>query len=153
MALHRFHTSALLVTLILVLSGCFGGTGVATVPVAGSLEYKGAPVADATVTFIPVTGTEAELRTAVAKTNALGEFQLTTVKQNDGAIPGEYLVTVTKFEPQPEVTPSADIAAPPPKVVPPKSLIPEKYGAPGTSGLKATVSEGELNRVELELTD
>ena len=164
MALFRFHSTALLATLSLIVCGCGGGagaSGLATDPVSGSVKYKGAAVADATVTFIPLTGTvpagskdpATAGRTAVAKTDAAGEFKLTTIKPNDGALPGDYKITVTKLEPTVPVTPSTDIAAPPPKVTPPKSLLPAKYGNADATALKATVKKGGPNRVDLSLED
>lgn len=163
MALNRFQSTAFLATLSLIAYGCGGGgsSGLATDPVTGSVKYKGAAVADATVTFIPLTGTvplgskdpATAGRTAVAKTDASGEFKLTTVKPNDGALPGDYKITVTKIESSAPATQSTDIAAPPPKVTPPKSLVPAKYGSAEATALKATVKKGGPNRVDLTLED
>ncbi len=163
MFLQRLQFVTLTAMAILFSSGCGGSSasGVPTDAVSGSVKFKGEPLAGATVTFIPVGGAippgstdpETSVRTAVAKTDASGEFKLTTVNQNDGAIPGDYNITVTKLEERPAAPPSTDIAAPPPKPSPVKSLIPAKYGDPATSGLKATVKQGGPNRVELNLVE
>lgn len=164
MHFQRLQILVLAAMAVLFSSGCGGSgssSGTPTDPVSGSVKFKGAALAGATVTFIPAvpavppgsTDPKTSVRTAVAKTDASGEFKLTTVVQNDGAIPGDYTITVTKLEDRPATPPSTDIAAPPPKQTPIKSLIPEKYGKPGTSGLKATVKKGGPNRVELNLAE
>jgi hypothetical protein len=52
----------------------------------------GAPLAGAAVSFVPQTqGVE---RLATGRTDADGEFTLTTLRTDDGAVPGEYKVTV-----------------------------------------------------------
>jgi hypothetical protein len=77
-------------------------------PVTGTIKYAGAPVADALVSFAPL----AEgLPVATGRTNAQGEFTLTTYESGDGAAPGDYNVVVTKVAaatPTPEPQHSAD---------------------------------------------
>lgn len=161
MALKQFHLAACVVTSLVFIGGCGGdGSRPSTEPVSGSVKFKGAALAGATVTLVPATKPSqgepfktTTPRTAIAKTDASGEFKLTSVKQNDGAVPGDYKISVTKIEEPPPVTPSADIAAPPPKVVPIKSLIPERYNNPESSKLTATVKKGGPNRIDLDLKD
>lgn len=137
---------------LLVLAGCGDSSDPnrpATAPVSGVLTRKGDPVADATVTFTAADGS----RSAFGKTDETGHFELTTFESGDGAVPGEYVVTVTKIE-----TPAGsqgsgsmeDGTYQPPKpgapAPAPKNLLPPKYAKPATSGLKATVGpDGETD--------
>jgi hypothetical protein len=75
------------------LHGCGGEDG--PVPVEGVVRLNGAPVAGATVSFLPEGGG----RPAVGATNRDGRFRLTTFESGDGALPGRYRVVVTKVEP------------------------------------------------------
>lgn len=130
--------------------GKSGQPGVGTDTVSGTVKFKGTPLAGAVVTFHPMTK---EGRTAVGRTTDSGSFLLTTVKSDDGAIPGEYRVTVSKsVDESSESTAPFDMAAPakPAKF---KSVIPDKFSKPDTSGLTATVKKGGPNKVDLTLTE
>jgi hypothetical protein len=135
-------------TLVLgcLVSGC-GPSRPATVPVKGTVTYNGEPVEGAAVVFF---GTG---RQATGETNSEGIFSLQTYEPNDGAIPGEYTVTIAKVESAPES--SGDPGREPPKVsaTPPKSLIPKKYADPKDSELKETVTPGAPNEFTFELKD
>src|SRR5262245_31244332 len=85
---------ALLCAVALV--GCSGNVSAPrTVPVTGKVLYQGKPVADVRVTFHP----KFSLSSGKAKfepsglTDKDGKFQLSTAAPNDGAPPGEYVVT------------------------------------------------------------
>jgi hypothetical protein len=78
----------------LVAAGC-GGNGLVTV--TGKVTLDGEPLSDATVIFVPVEGAN-KLSTPGGRTDESGVFYLTTREINDGAMPGEYNVTVTKKE-------------------------------------------------------
>ena len=137
----------------LALAGCSKDDGLPdTVPVLGTVTYQGQPVAGAVVTFLvdgntpPATGT----------TGPDGAFELTTFKNGDGAVPGSYTVSISKFETT-GLDPSADDSmeaaaaranAPPPKT---HSLLPEKYADAGRSGLRFEVKAGETNEFQIEL--
>lgn len=73
-----------------LLSGC-GGGGIAPIPVEGTVTLDGKPLANASVVFLSKQGG----RPAIGKTDASGHFQLKTVKANDGAVPGENVVTIS----------------------------------------------------------
>ncbi|MEZ6112701.1 MAG: carboxypeptidase-like regulatory domain-containing protein [Pirellulaceae bacterium] len=147
--------SAFVVILIFIAgNGCGSGPeGIPDgAPVTGVVTYNGSPVSGATVTFHPKSGD----RAAVAQTDAAGIYQLTTQAANDGALPGDYVVTVTKIEfsggtELPEDHPDYG-KAPASDESEAKSLVPQKYGDPKTSDLAVTVQAGE-NNIPLELAD
>ena len=120
-----------------VVTGC-GSTG--TVPAGGTITYKGQPVANANVIFTPDGGGPI----ATGQTDAQGKFSLGVEKPGEGAVPGEYRVSLTPNEaPRAE----GDYSASPP---PP---FPAQYTNATGSSLKATVKPGEKNDITLELVD
>lgn len=152
------------------ISGCGGGGSAdrpATVPVSGTVLYQGAPVGGASVSF----WAEGAPRAATGVTNDKGEFQLSMFSANDGAVPGEHVITVTKIEggavvASPQLSP--EDRSDPTKALEayqrqmgsgqgpaagPKNALPEKYAQQTTSPLKETVSEGATNSFVLQLTD
>lgn len=145
----RFEVTLVLGTMCTI-AGCGAETGdrPATVPARGIVTYNGEPVEKAVITFTPKQegGTS-----AYAKTDAKGRFVLQTFDADDGAVPGEYDVTVKKFL---IVVPEKDEGDPgyvePP---PPKALVPEKYMNSNTSDLTAVVREGEENEFAFNLKD
>ena len=80
-----------------VLTGCSSKNK--PVDVEGIVLLDNEPVPDATVLFIPEGGTG---QPAHGMTDENGKFQLSTFKENDGALPGAYKVTVTKSVPPPQ---------------------------------------------------
>lgn len=60
--------------------------------VKGRLVYLGEPVADAVLAFYH----DDSVRAATGRTDDQGNFYLTTFEDNDGALPGEHTVVVTK---------------------------------------------------------
>jgi hypothetical protein len=73
------------------------GVGCSTrpVPVEGLVSLDGRPLKNAAVTFIP----EGNGRIATAITGNDGSFHLTTFAAGDGALPGDYKVTITFLPP------------------------------------------------------
>ena len=132
-----------------------------TVPVSGTVKYKGNPVAGADVTLVPETplGQAATKKGAFARTDESGAFTLMTFQAGDGAVPGKYKVTVKKYE----QAASAEVSDEDPNYVPPeempnkpsapKSLVPEKYGDPNKTPLNVEIKDGENPPLELDLTD
>lgn len=93
--MERAHNSARLPLLavlaagILAVVGCGESSGL--VSVSGVVKLDGKPLAGATVMFNPkATGA----RPAIGVTGQDGVFHLTTFKAKDGALPGEYKVTI-----------------------------------------------------------
>ncbi len=76
-----------------------------TAPVEVTVTYKGKPVEGALVQFI----TADKPQPSQGTTNAEGKCSLTTYKQNDGAIIGSNLVTISKAEIDKKPRPSQSV--------------------------------------------
>lgn len=156
---------------LLIAGGCGGegaGDNPETAPVSGTVTLGGTPVAGATVTFHPSVASEpgqpAQGNAAFGLTNAQGQFQLTTFDSNDGAVPGDYKVTVTKLNPAADENNVASVESEeyvPPEVIegpaavvnaPPANFLPEVYAKPASTTLNAKVTAGQDNNIPLELT-
>jgi hypothetical protein len=146
----RLWCGALAAALVLAGSGC---SGKGPVKVNGSVTLDGKPLSNATVTFIPEQGAG---RNATGTTDQSGNFRLTTLKPDDGAMPGDYKVTVQQVEGA-EAPPAADMKTAMEgyqkavaKFKPKASIIPAKYSDPGKTTLRQKVpAEGS---VKLDLT-
>ena len=126
------------------------------VPAKVAITYKGAPLADAHVSLTP---SVPKAKSAFGTTDAQGVAVLSTAGQNDGAIPGDYAVTVSKTKSEGSKSPSdpnnpSAVPANPAKIqTKTTDLIPSKYAAPASSGLKATVTKDGKNEFAFELKD
>lgn len=147
------------VPMMAALFGCAppGDTGPARVPATVTITYKGSPVEGATVTFV---AKAKEGQAAFGITDASGKTPLSTLGENDGAIPGEYQVLVqkTKTEGAGVKVDSTEIGAMPAgddamKTGQTTNLLPEKYISIGTTDLTATVAETGENAFTFDLTD
>jgi hypothetical protein len=128
-------------------AGC--GSSVPTAKVDITLTYKGQPVSDVVVAFNSesLDGN----RPAVGRTDAQGKVTgVTTVKPNDGVIPGDYVLTLSKPM---NVSETIDDAAAYADTSGQNLGFPAKYMAPQTSDLKITVVKGEANQKTFDLTD
>lgn len=118
-----------------------------TVKASGVVMFNGEPLDEATVTLQPVSGAHA----AFAQTDLEGRFALTTFDPGDGAVAGEYQVSVAKteldYQPDP-IDPDAN----PPIYQAERSLVPEKYTSPPTSGLNVTIPASGNANIELVLS-
>ena len=131
--------------------GCSGG--LETQQIEGTVLFEGSPVADALVGFSPKGGGIP----AYGRTDAQGVYKITSAqggKQDAGAVPGEYIVTISKAVPIREPTAQElidlrekDI----PINIPEKNALPERYGNTTTSEFTATVVKGK-NTFDFELT-
>lgn len=135
--------------------GCSSGSTLPqTVAVTGEVLYQGKPADGAEVAF----NTSAPgAKPARGKTDAQGKFTLKTYVDPqhdlDGAIPGEYEVTVTKLELPPPMT-AEDMSKMGSKPMPlPKDLLPAKYSTAAKTDLKASVKAGDKNDFKFELKD
>ena len=102
MTLSTARPVAVIFLMTLILPGCSSTNK--PVEVEGIVLLDNEPVAEATVLFIPEGNSG---QPAHGMTDENGKFQLTTFKENDGAFPGSYKVTVTKSVAPPQ-PPEAD---------------------------------------------
>ena len=157
---------ALLVLLAMLSTvGCGSKTGdrPKTYLVTGSVTLGGQPVDNATVCFQLSSGSGSSFGT----TNASGKYKLSTFGGDDGARPGEYKVTILKYD-RPvaqTATPAGQIASgtidektyvPPDAsganpAAAPKNLLPAKYATVATSPLTAKVGETPENKIDFPL--
>ncbi len=151
----------MLVVCLVPLVGC--GSSLGTTPVSGKVMLDGSPIEGAMVIYKP---TDPSGRTASGTTDASGVYKLTTEVNGDGALPGKYQVTVTKYEGQDlgipeEVDPDSEASldavygaldkqgADAGKA---ESLIAERFGKAETSGLEAEVKKGDANEHNFEVS-
>ena len=85
-----------------------------------------------------------------------GTFRLTTIETGDGALTGEYRITVVAYAPhpgEPGRTEPAETVTRVPATIKRGFLIPERYTNPETSGLRDTVNKQHSGYKELILED
>lgn len=119
-----------------------GKTGPQMARVTGKVTYEGKPVPKGTITFV---ATAPDGRNAVGTLDANGTYRLQTEQPGDGALLGDYKVTISAHD-----EPVLDYI--PAKPVAPKLLAPAKYESPTSSDLKATVRAGS-NSIDFDLKD
>jgi hypothetical protein len=128
--------------------GC-AQAGPKIVPVSGVVTLNGKPLADATVTFAPVAPdgeNNAAGDSSIGKTNANGEYTLTTSRGVPGAIVGKHRVRVSLFAQQ--QNPESDAPLPPGAV---KDKIPVRYNGVEPV-LKFEVKPNGPNKADFDLT-
>lgn len=160
-SLRRLLFATLFVATLALVPGCGGGKIPGLVPLQGVVEYEGVPLAWATLTFAPAPREKDSpapavgQRVATAMTDAQGAFVARTLGEN-GATPGEYVVTVEKYiakedgavEKWEQARQASGYSEPAPEedVFNAVSAIPLKYSDKKTSDLTITVGDkGEKN--------
>lgn len=153
--MNRIISAAVLVSLLIVAAGCGGSSRPETFKVSGKVTLNGDPVEGAHVVFIPAPNSSG--RTARGTTDSTGAYSLTTFDTNDGAMSGEYTVTISKSEANPVDSQVINLDDPgeaysqmmtaPPQKVDEKGVLPGIYADPNTSPEKRTVeaSPNEFN--------
>ena len=150
---HNYILSISLFVLILFVAGCGGGSGLKTYRVEGTVTLNGQPVADASLTFYPVSGEHS----GYAKTDASGKYKLSTNAGDAeaGIVPGEYTVTISKSESVPtgktyatEDENGKPITAPEMTL---KETLPAQYTKVQSTPLKAVVEAKKLNEINFPL--
>ncbi|HVX12536.1 MAG TPA: hypothetical protein VHC22_15250 [Pirellulales bacterium] len=146
-----------LVFVLAAMAGCSKGPNLPTVPASGTVTLDGKPLEGATVAFAP---TNPDGKTANGTTDPQGKFSLQTylggtTGQAAGAMMGDYVVMVTKYD---QVSGNFDAAAQekvmqemqksgrqPGGATPgqAKLVTPAKYANPKDSDLKATVKASD----------
>lgn len=74
-----------------IVAGCGRGASLGTIPISGRVVFNSQPVTSGEVRYLPV---EKEGRVARGQIDENGGFTLTTLKEGDGALPGEYRIVV-----------------------------------------------------------
>lgn len=148
-------------------AGC-GGSDVPDFPktaaVTGTVTQGGKPVDGATVTFIPKGGAAAPSGEggggpypASGTTGPDGTYTLSTffspAATEEGAVPGQYAVTVTKAPPAIANAPADHAAGHAESAAPkgPTNLLPKQYASADSTPLSATVAESKENVIPLEI--
>jgi len=125
--------------MLALIAGCGGGGLPGMVPISGKVYYQGKPLAEGTVLYSPV---DANGRQARGELQSDGTFTLTTLKADDGALPGEYRVVILAYAPHPGEPGRGDVPmnAPPPTIER-GFVIPEKYTNPEETPFQDTVND------------
>lgn len=128
------------------LVGC-GSDSPHVVPVKGKISYQGKPLTSGTVMLVP----EGSGFGATGQIQPDGSFTLTSFKQNDGAAPGKYKVTVEVF---PEAAAGGPATGLPGMEFGPneKPPIPIDYSNAATTKLQALINDGPTE-LDLKLED
>ena len=131
--MQRILLAVLAAGLSFSLIGCGDGNP-GTVPLSITITHKGAPLSKATVTIISSDG---KGHTAGGQTDSSGVAIMETPPKWKGALPGEYAVSVKKWEKFEYPEPSM------PGMISFKHInaLPEKYGEHSTSGFTLTVDK------------
>jgi hypothetical protein len=147
----RLRCNGLLVFAVWAISGCGGDDLARRYPVSGRVTRQGQPLTKGTINFLPLDASKG--RTATAEIQPDGSYSLMTKDPGDGAIAGEYRVTVnvmdvddSKLERMPGGMPRLDQ----PGKVQVKSMVPSKFSDPSQTELKATV-ETHSNTCDFDL--
>jgi hypothetical protein len=127
-------------TACLALLGCGGGR---LAPVTGKVLVDGAPAAGAVVVFNPAANPGTMERKPTAMTRADGTFTVGTLTADDGAAPGDYLVTVVwPGAPAKAKGPPKGLGGEDERVADGGDQLRGRYRDPQTSGLKVAVASG-----------
>jgi hypothetical protein len=117
------------------LAGCGRGDALERLPVhpvSGSIAFGNKSLEGGLVVFHPVAGSDPRVLPARGVVAADGTFAVTTYESNDGAVVGEYIVTVVRT---PLVERDGDQIAGP-------NVLPEKYSRAESSDLTVHVQAG-----------
>lgn len=128
----RLKIHFVLIIVVPLLAGC--GEALPTLaPVSGTITQAGKPVPEAKVTLFPQGERLAGLPLPIAITDESGNFCITTISGNDGALPGTYTVAVELRAPR---------RAGEEMVRDGRHLLPPRYADPATSGIvKEVIAE------------
>ena len=143
-------TTGFLAFAALAIAGC-GSSGPKTIPIRGEVLYNGKPLAEGTIVYLP---RESTARQATGGIQSDGSFRLTTFKNADGVVPGEYNIVIFAYAPHPgepqtreEMEAVAQTGG-----IRRGFIIPEKYTNAASSGLTDTVNEDHSGFKRIELS-
>lgn len=118
---------------MLLNAGCSGNLSVpSTVPVKGSVTYKGEPASGIRVQFHNQDGSHEDGFIPIGETGTDGGFEMSTGAPRNGAPPGTYAVTFELPMIDPEQPVETEIDG-----------FEGKYSDPATSTFRATVSDNQ----------
>lgn len=126
------------------LPGCGPGSGGLAV-VKGKISYKGKPVPNGTINFLP---NDANKPSATGEIQPDGSYELKTYlsnKPSSGAVIGPHKVVIVAMADMANALPEQKTPLPPP-------IVPIKYTSPATSDLTANVEDKE-NKIDFDLQD
>lgn len=136
----------LVVTIALGLSGCQKSDRPKLYPVTGTITYDGAPLADATVTFLPENG-----KVAVGATDASGNYTLYT-QGEPGATEGMFRISIVAEAQTKKYTPEEfEKLTDAERAKAHQSRIPARYANPNGAELTATVTPSGPNHFPFNL--
>lgn len=134
----------LVVACLSVVLGCGrGGEGLAVVK--GKITYKGKPVPNGTVNYLPA---DPNKPSATGEIQADGSYAMQTYlgsRPSQGAVIGKHKVVIVAMQDMASRLPEERVPLPPP-------IVPIKYTSPATSDLKAEVEDKE-NTIDFDLQD
>lgn len=134
MSLERLSCRAVMFAVLTMAVGC-GGESEPVYPVRGKVLFQGKPIEGASVVFLSTAARKPKVGepTPQATTNASGEYSLTSYKEGDGALPGDYGVAISWMEVTgPSDNPEREVR---------RDRLGGRYADPAKSGLTATVQE------------
>lgn len=134
-----------IITLLVGLSGCGGGTP-KTTPAKGIVTRAGNPCSGAMVVFHPLVKERANDPKPVGTVDEKGVFVLTTYQKDDGAVPGEYGVTIVWNTKSPagglSLSGEGQTGT---------DQLGNRYGDPRNPRFKVTVENGKPNEFKFEV--
>lgn len=148
---HQPNLLAAMVCGAALLAGCGSNSKFDTIPIKGTVTYKGKPLTKGIVTYLPAKSGVG--RTANGPLDANGAFIMTTHAKHDGVAPGDYNIVVFCYDESSEAPQTREEREAKGQAFKQKSLIPEKYTNPATSGLTDTVDDNHSGVKQIELTD
>lgn len=151
-----FNTLFSVAFCLALINGCGGADDSnrpTRVKTSGTVTHKGQPVEGATVLFAPAEG---QGHAATGLTDSQGRFRLTTFLANDGAVPGNYKVTISKFDmstanPDLEDDLAIEMRQDSDKIVGPTPLLPIEFSEIETTPLIKEVTTGAANEFQFDL--
>lgn len=157
----RFVFLLIFVLLILSSTGCGKGSQLSGLVAAqGTVYYNGAPVGEASITFIPdgsVDSDSTEQRPATTFSDLSGSFKMMTLQKDDGVFPGKYKIVIkkeiveNKYSNE-ELQDFFRRGMPTPLPVT-KNELPEVYGDSKTTPLEIILEKKGNKKIELKLED
>ncbi len=127
---------------VIVLAGLTGCSGDSEdrLPVysaSGQVLLEGKPLPHAFIVLHPRDASDKRVLPARGQTDENGNFQLTTYQSGDGAVEGEFAVTVQHYPTRKEGE----------SVVPGPNVLPPRYANPATTDIKVNIAAGS-NQLE-----